>query len=158
MERKIKNVFAQYDYHCFGCSPHNPIGLQLEFCQKDDAVESIWRPSQQYEGYPGNVHGGIIATLLDEVAAWTVYILVKRSGVTSRMNIRYRKGLPAALDEVVLRGTVKEMNRNLCTVSAQVSDKEGVLYAEADILYFTFSHEKSVKEAYYPENYDSFFE
>ncbi|MDR1793509.1 MAG: PaaI family thioesterase [Bacteroidales bacterium] len=158
MERKIKNVYAQSEYYCFGCSPHNPIGLHLEFIENDDYIQTLWFPSLYYEGYPGNVHGGILATLLDETAAWTMYIKARCAGVTSRMNLRYRKGLPTRLSEVIIRGKVKEMNRNLCYITTEVIDKEGVVYVEAEVVYFTFSHEKSVNEAFYPADYNSFFE
>ena len=54
--------------HCFGCGPDNPRGLHLSF--EIDPVSitatSIVTLDRFYEGPPGYIHGGIIATLMDE--------------------------------------------------------------------------------------------
>jgi acyl-coenzyme A thioesterase PaaI-like protein len=61
---------------CFGCGPANPTGLHLEFLiAPDGAVVSFPAVGENFEGHPGYLHGGIIATLLDEamsraVRAW----------------------------------------------------------------------------------------
>jgi acyl-coenzyme A thioesterase PaaI-like protein len=57
--------------HCFGCSPENPQGLKLTFeTGMDDAgtITATCRVTmtRMHEGPPGHIHGGIIATLLDE--------------------------------------------------------------------------------------------
>ena len=52
---------------CFGCGQANGIGLHLEFFLGDDGrVVCLAAIADTYEGPPGYVHGGIIATLLDE--------------------------------------------------------------------------------------------
>jgi len=52
---------------CFVCSIDNPIGLHLSF-YTDDGGRCIARfqPQPQHQGYPGQQHGGLISTLLDE--------------------------------------------------------------------------------------------
>jgi acyl-coenzyme A thioesterase PaaI-like protein len=56
--------------HCFGCGAENPQGLKLAFEVKDaDGVitaTSLVTMTRLHEGPPGYLHGGIIATLLDE--------------------------------------------------------------------------------------------
>jgi uncharacterized protein (TIGR00369 family) len=158
MRRKIKNLFAENDYNCFGCSPTNNIGLQLEFYEHDDWVETSWSPARQYEGYPGAIHGGIIASLIDETAAWVMYIKARCAGVTSRMNIRYRKPVDSTQKEVFARGTVTNFNRNLCYIHVEVLNEQGELCAESEVVYFTFSPEKSIQEHFYPADYNRFFE
>lgn len=53
---------------CFGCGPHNPEGLHLQFSIDREAgvAEAPVHLDERYQGAPGYVHGGIIATLLDE--------------------------------------------------------------------------------------------
>ena len=52
---------------CFGCGQANPVGLQLEFSLASDrSVVSLATIPDTCEGHPGYLHGGIIATLLDE--------------------------------------------------------------------------------------------
>jgi len=158
MRRKIKNVYADYDYNCFGCSPSNPIGLRLEFYENDDYVETTWSPARQYEGYPNALHGGILAALIDETAAWTMYIKARRAGVSSRINIRYRKPVNSTQSEILTRGTITNFNRNLCYIHVEILNEQGELCTEAEVVYFTFSLEKSIQEHYFPDDYNRFFE
>ena len=156
--RKIKNVFAEYDYNCFGCSPTNTIGLRLEFYENGDFVETTWSPSRQYEGYPSVIHGGILSSLIDETAAWTMYIKARRAGVTSRINVRYRKPVESSQKEIFARGTITNFNRNLCYIRVEVFNEQNELCAEAETVYFTFSLEKSIQEHYFPTDFNRFFE
>jgi uncharacterized protein (TIGR00369 family) len=158
MRRKIRNVFAAYEYDCFACSPTNPIGLRLEFYENGDFVETTWSPSRLHEGYPGSLHGGILSTLVDETAAWTMYIKARCAGVTSRINVRYRKPVDSTHKEILVRGTITNINRNLCYVHVEVFNEQGELCTEAEVTYFMFSPEKSVQECYFPADYNSFFE
>jgi len=57
--------------HCFGCGPANPQGLHLVFASdlsdaEHPTVSAHVQLDRMHEGPPGYVHGGIIATLLDE--------------------------------------------------------------------------------------------
>lgn len=158
MRRKIKNVFASIDYHCFACSPHNKEGLQLEFYETDDRVESEWKPLQKFEGYPGVVHGGIQATLLDEIGAWTMYIKAKCTGVTSRMQTKYHKPLESTQEKILLRGKLMDIQRNLCYIDAEILNEKGECCAEASLIYFAMPHDKAVEHGFYPARYEDFFE
>jgi len=158
MRRKIRNVFAENDYNCFGCSPTNPIGLRLEFYENGDFVETSWSPSSLYEGYPSAIHGGILSALIDETAAWTMYIKARRAGLTSRINIRYRKPVYSAQKEIFVRGTITNFVRNLCYIHVEILNESGEVCTEAEVVYFTFSPEKSVQEHYFPADYNRFFE
>ncbi|MGO8718870.1 MAG: PaaI family thioesterase [Acidobacteriaceae bacterium] len=55
-------------HHCFGCAQENRHGLHLRFQETPDnsGVECELRIPRRFEGPPGHVHGGIIATILDE--------------------------------------------------------------------------------------------
>lgn len=158
MKRKIKNVFATNDYNCFACSPHNKEGLQLEFYELGDYIQSEWKPTRQFEGYPGVVHGGIQATLLDEIGAWTMYIKGRCTGVTARMNTKYHKPLESTQGVITLRGKLRDKQRNICYIDAEILNEKGECCAEAAITYFALSHEKSVEEGFYPARYEDFFE
>ena len=157
MRRKIKNVFAEGDYQCFGCSPHNPLGLHLHFFETEEGVETEWNPQQHFEGYPGIVHGGIQSLLLDEIAAWVVYIKAKTAGVTSRLNVKYRKPVSSAQEKIVLKGKIKSTERNFCYVDAFLLNEAGEVCAEAEAIYYIFPLEKAIKDHFYPEDYNRFF-
>jgi uncharacterized protein (TIGR00369 family) len=83
---------------CFGCGGANPRGMQLAF-EQDDAtrrIRGVFRIGAQYQGGPGFVHGGIVATLLDEVMA-KVNRFEKDIAVTGEMTVEYLK--PVRVDE-----------------------------------------------------------
>jgi acyl-coenzyme A thioesterase PaaI-like protein len=69
------------DYQCFGCSPHNSAGLRLSFWESadGDGLEAPLSFGREHESYPGIVHGGIVATVCDEIMG---NLLVLRTGVT----------------------------------------------------------------------------
>ncbi|MDR2868789.1 MAG: PaaI family thioesterase [Bacteroidales bacterium] len=158
MRKKIINVFAKEDYYCFGCSPHNPIGLQLQFVETEEGIETEWSPRQYCEGYPGVVHGGIQATLMDEIAAWVVYIKVKCSGVTSRLNIKYAKPVDSHQDKVLLKAKLREVKRSLAYIDVVLINEKEEICASAEAIYFLIPHDKAVTMNYYPECYEDFFE
>ena len=89
--KKIENHWiGQPDYHCFGCDPSHEHGLKMEFYEDGEDVVSIWQPTGEYQGWPNILHGGIQATLIDELCGWTIGHKYKSDAVTSKMEIRYR--------------------------------------------------------------------
>src|SRR5579862_9900832 len=78
---------------CFGCGARNLIGLQLVFRQEGDEIVTEFTPGQQYQGFPGVLHGGVVATLLDETLSRTASA-VGRWMMTARLDIRYRRAAP----------------------------------------------------------------
>ncbi len=81
--------------HCFGCGPKNPEGLHLAFQidQEAHTATASVMLDQRYQGAPGYVHGGIIATLLDEAMSK----LNKPLGVmamTRQMDVSYLRPAP----------------------------------------------------------------
>ena len=52
---------------CFGCGDANPIGLRLRYRREGERLVTEFTPGEAHQGWPGIVHGGIIATLLYEV-------------------------------------------------------------------------------------------
>ncbi len=80
---------------CFGCGPANPVGLRLEFMLAEDGtVVCMASVPDTFEGPRGFVHGGIIATLLDETMSKAV-----RShnvvGMTRHMEVDYKSPVPS---------------------------------------------------------------
>ena len=53
--------------NCFGCGESNPIGLRLKYRREGDRLRTEFMPGDDHQGWPGIVHGGIIASLLYEV-------------------------------------------------------------------------------------------
>ena len=52
---------------CFVCGENNDFGLHANFYETDtNELVALIKPSHQHQGYPGRMHGGIAATILDE--------------------------------------------------------------------------------------------
>jgi uncharacterized protein (TIGR00369 family) len=158
--RKIINPFApaiDKPYTCFCCSPRNSIGLNLSFWEDSDEVFTMWNPSDNYDGFPGILHGGLQATVMDEVAAWTVYVKCGTSGVTVNLNVNYK--LPAFTGKGALKivATVIESNKRLARLATKVINSDGTVASEAVITYFLYPYLKAVSDHNYP-GLDAFFE
>ncbi|MCB9684373.1 MAG: hypothetical protein H6735_04945 [Alphaproteobacteria bacterium] len=81
---------------CFGCGPHNHHGLQLRFFREGDhVVTTLDHQHAHWQGPPNILHGGLQATLADEVGAWTLVGLLGRFGLTAR-DRSGGSGLPAS--------------------------------------------------------------
>src|SRR5271165_653115 len=80
---------------CFGCGQANPTGLHLEFLlAEDQSVVSLPAIPDTFEGPTGYLHGGIIATLLDE----TMSKSIRAKGVTAmtrHMEVDYLRPVPS---------------------------------------------------------------
>jgi acyl-coenzyme A thioesterase PaaI-like protein len=76
------------DQPCFGCGPAHPIGFRLRFEREGDEVVTRIVPGERYQGPPGIMHGGLVATLADEVGAWACIALLGKFGFTASMSCK----------------------------------------------------------------------
>ncbi|MCS7255277.1 MAG: PaaI family thioesterase [Thermomicrobium sp.] len=138
------------DHACFGCGERNPIGLKLAFFRQGEVVEASFTPRPEHEGYIGLVHGGILATLLDEAMSWAVISATGRLMVTARMAIAFRR--PVAVGQPLrVRGWVEQQERRLVRARAEVRDAlEGHVLAEAEgtFLRVAAEQERAWRERY----------
>ena len=80
-KRKMYNAYADLEgYNCFGCSPTNPYGLKCKFVDEGEYITCHWVPSENYQGFFHVLHGGIQATLIDEIASWAIFSHEKNAG------------------------------------------------------------------------------
>ncbi len=150
--KKIINPWKGLEgYNCFGCSPDNESGVRMEFYEDGDEIVSIWKPRPEFQGWLNTLHGGIQAVLLDEICAWVVICKLQTTGVTSKMETRYRKPISTNDSHVVLRASIREVKRNIIIIDAKLYNKDGELCSDAVCTYFTFSKEKAEKEMYFKE-------
>ncbi|MFZ3217446.1 MAG: PaaI family thioesterase [Candidatus Acidiferrales bacterium] len=114
---------------CFGCGGANGRGMQLTF-EQDDATRSIrgsFRLGPEYQGGPGFIHGGIIATVLDEVMG-KVSRFRGVHAVTAELTIEYLKPVVVDTDLVVEGREVGMTGRNL-HMSGEIRDAAGQILA-----------------------------
>ena len=120
------------DFHnCFGCSQNNQHGLKLRFWYTPDGCRSYYTIPSEYSGFSGIAHGGIIATMLDEVAAWTIIVHYLRLGITQNISIRYLKPVKTCT-EILIEGKIIENNEKSAKILSIISSSEGKVLAEAE--------------------------
>jgi acyl-coenzyme A thioesterase PaaI-like protein len=142
--RKLTNPWESLSgYNCFGCAPHNGAGVKMEFYEDGDEIVSVWQPKSQFQGWLNTLHGGIQSVLLDEICAWVVLCKLQTTGVTSKMETRFRKAVSTTDTYVVLRASIEEQKRNIITLKGTLYNEQGELCTEAVCTYFTFSKEKA---------------
>jgi len=153
--KKIKNPFTEKDtsrkeYNCFGCSPFNKIGLHLEFWEDGDEVLAKWQPQKLMEGWLGILHGGIQATLVDELAGWIVLLKKNTAGVTSALHIDYLKPVYITKGEVTIKGKLISSEGRIAKIECALLDGDGneCLRAKAD--YFCFPEKIARAKYHYP--------
>lgn len=122
---------------CFGCGADNPRGLHIEY-GTDEAGATITTVclTDEHSGEPGLVHGGIQATILDEVMGRAAQRAVTRIAgerqtvVTASFSLRYRA--PCRTGEpVAARGLLDRVEWPSIFVTGTLTDKEGRLLTEA---------------------------
>ena len=136
-------------YYCFGCSPDNPMGVKMEFYEDGDEIVSFWKPKPEYQGWLDTLHGGIQAVLLDEICAWVIVRKLQTTGVTSKMETRYRKFISTNDTLLEIRASIQEQKRNIILVKATIYNSAKEICTEAVCTYFTFSKEKSQQEMFF---------
>ncbi len=110
--------------------------MRLEFRVFEDAADdhvfAEWTPDPAvHQGWPHTVHGGLVAALLDEAAAYVAYVRDQRAA-TARLNIRFHG--PALIDDALrIDARLTRTTRRLLEVHAWVSTRStGETIAEAD--------------------------
>ena len=158
MSRKVVNPFTEIEgYKCFGCSPNNEIGLKMSFYEDGEYIKCDWQPQERFQGYDNVLHGGILGTLMDEIASWYIFAKLKTAGVTARMEVRYKRPVYINKGKITLQAELVGNKKRLTDIEDKVFDPEGNLCTEATVQYFVFPKEYAEKHLYYPD-FDSFFE
>lgn len=100
-------LFPFGDGGCFGCSKANDAGLQLRFFRDGDDVRGNPTVPDRFHGAPGIVHGGIVATLLDEFSCAAAVFLAGSRVVTGELTVRYERPCPVER-ELEVRARVRD--------------------------------------------------
>jgi acyl-coenzyme A thioesterase PaaI-like protein len=118
---------------CFACGSDNPIGLRLAFHFDGDEYVTSLAVKPEHQGWAGWIHGGLLATALDEVMTR----LLRAKGlnaVTGRLEVRYRRPVPVgAVLEV--RGRIVRQRRLAIETAAVATIVGGAPVAEATALF-----------------------
>jgi uncharacterized protein (TIGR00369 family) len=121
--------------HCFGCGQHNAEGMRLRFRLDEGRKRFVgrFRIAKKYQGPPGHVHGGIIATILDE-AMGKVNKLRSVIALTRNMEVEYLKPVPLGQPLIVEGWEVRVRGRRH-TNAAEIRNQQGDVLARSKGLF-----------------------
>ena len=123
---------------CFICGLNNPIGLKIVFHEdrENRQVCAELTIPETYRSYPGVVHGGIVATILDETSGRA---LITHTGdteaffVTAKMEVRYRQATPTNTPLIAV-GWVERAGENRAKVKGEMRLQDGTVLASCESL------------------------
>jgi uncharacterized protein (TIGR00369 family) len=128
--------------NCFGCGQANPGGLQLRFvCSPSgDSYLCEFELGAQFGGPPGHVHGGIIATILDEAMS-KANKLRSKVALTRRMEVEYLRPVPLG-QPLVAEGRISRVRGRALYNRAELRSAEGVVLARSRGKFLAIDAEK----------------
>ena len=100
---------------CFVCGEKNEFGLHAKFYEtNDNQLVALINPSEQHQGYPGRMHGGIAATILDEIIARSINSAKGEHiwGVTLELKTKFRKPIPLGQELKIVGRVTSEGTRS----------------------------------------------
>ena len=136
MQHKVK-AKQQNTKMCFVCGLKNSFGLKASFYELEgDQLVAIFTPCEEHQSYPGRMHGGLAATILDETIGRAVMIKQDEIwGVTAEFQVRYKQPIPLGVELRVV-GRITKDSRRLFEGSGEILLPDGQIAVEGSGKYF----------------------
>ena len=134
----IVSLNRPWSSKCFACAKENEFSLKMEFKfdKNSGSTFSIHKINENYSGFNDFVHGGIIATLLDEAGGWTLITNLHTAGFTKESQIKYKKPVPINTDLLIIGNLVDNSNQKNVVVKSTISLMSGVVLAEMQSVWY----------------------
>ena len=141
---------ASHHPHCIGCGSENPGSIGLRFAADGDRIHATCTFDERHQGAPGFVHGGSLATAIDDTVG-TLLVLLRRPAVTARLEIDYRA--PAFLGrEMALEAWADRIEGRKLHLAATMHDGD-TLVAEGRALFLKMPLEHFAKGGWIPDQW-----
>lgn len=108
---------------CFVCGEKNPLGLNLRFHEADGVVTARFTPRPEHIGFQNVTHGGVLATVIDEIMVWACAVAAKRFAYCAEMTTRFHQ--PARPGEELTVSAELTSNRRNRIFEAQAAIRTG---------------------------------
>jgi uncharacterized protein (TIGR00369 family) len=120
-----------HTHSCFVCGDANAIGLNLRFETDAHLVRTRFTPRPEHIGFKQVIHGGIIATLLDEIMVWACLAQTKRFAYCAEMTVRFLNPLRPGEETIAIGELVTNRRNKLFEAKAELKDANGRIFASA---------------------------
>jgi uncharacterized protein (TIGR00369 family) len=126
----MNELLLPYTKNCFVCGRHNVHGLHLQFYRVGDEVHTAFTPQPEHAGFRGIVHGGILATVMDEAMFWAAASTTKRFCLAAELNVRFLQKVTVGQPLLCVAKLVAD-RRRIWESSAELRDAAGRVCASA---------------------------
>lgn len=142
--------------HCFVCGHLNPIGLDLEFTYANESIVTTFTPKPEHGGYKNKVHGGILATLLDESMGWASVISRPVLSVSADLSVRYK--LPATVGEkLIVTAQLTADKKRMFLTKGKIETDDGKILCTGEGKYMPLTDQEMEELIEYAKWQDSFY-
>ncbi len=140
----MKVVSKQNNSHmCLICGMNNSAGVRGQFYNMEDgSVGGLFTFREEHQSYPGRVHGGMLATMIDELAGRVLWVdCPDKIAVTMDINVKYRKPVPYNTP-LKGRGMYTERLSRAYSAKCYIMDMDNNILAEGIAKYLILPVEK----------------
>jgi acyl-coenzyme A thioesterase PaaI-like protein len=130
MEDQPRRVPLPWSRSCYVCGAENSRGLRLRSYRVGDHIELPFTPDRSLAGWSDVIHGGIIATLLDEVMTWAAILGSERPCYAAELRVRLQRPLRSGTACVAI-GRMASARRRIFDTEAWLRDAGGEALAGA---------------------------
>ena len=147
--QRIDERFAFEPHNCFACGTLNTGGLHLDLHVDGERCWTDLEIPERFQGWDEIAHGGIVATILDEVMAWSL-VDADNWGLTARLTVAFKRPVPLGRP-IHVEGWITESRRRVITTAGRmVAGGSGEVLATAEAIYVaaTDDRKRELKERY----------
>jgi acyl-coenzyme A thioesterase PaaI-like protein len=144
------------DQPCFGCAPDHPIGFHLKFERDGDEVVTRMTPGDRYQGAPGIMHGGLVATMADELGAWTCIAITGKFGFTASFDARYQHPIRTGKEVLGRARVLKSAGRFADVETTLLQDGQACFTGEFRFIFLDKTAVQKLLGRELPENWNRF--
>jgi uncharacterized protein (TIGR00369 family) len=120
-----------HTHSCFVCGESNAAGLNLRFETDGKVVRARFQPRAEHSGFRNTIHGGIIATLLDEIMVWACAVPTRRFSYCAELKVRFVAPLRPGENVVATAELTNNRRDRVYEASAELRDDTGAVLASA---------------------------
>lgn len=120
-----------HTHSCFVCGESNPIGLNLRFETDGGIVRTCFTPRREHIGFKQVIHGGLIATVLDEIMVWACVTKTKRFAYCAELTVRFQNPLRPGEETIATAELVTNRRDRIFEIKSELKDQAGKIFATA---------------------------
>ena len=136
-----------HTHSCFVCGESNAHGLKLRFHAEGRVVTTKFRPGPEHIGFKGVVHGGLTATVLDEIMVWACLVATRKFAFCAELKVRYLRPLVPGEEVRVTSELVANHKGRIFEAKATMHNAAGTVLVQASGKYMPLKDVDGVKMA-----------